>query len=69
MIANVLSQFWVQRLGWTLLHFFWQGTAIVIVYAMLRGFFARSLSAQGRYALACSALWSWLCAPVGIFCC
>ncbi len=69
MIANFLSQFrvpshfWIQTLGWTLLHFFWQGTAIVIVYAMLRGFLARSISAQGRYALASLALIAMTLAP------
>jgi hypothetical protein len=46
-IAVLLSQFWVHRLGWTLLHFLWQGTVIVVVYAMLRSLLGRSLSAQG----------------------
>ena len=63
MITVVLSQFWVQRLGWTLLHFLWQGTAIVIGYAMLRSLLARSLGAQGRYILACAALAAMALAP------
>jgi beta-lactamase regulating signal transducer with metallopeptidase domain len=62
-IAIFLSQFWVQRLGWTLLHFLWQGTAIVIVYAMLRSWLARSLSAKRRYILACAALAVMAIAP------
>jgi GWxTD domain-containing protein len=58
-----VSLFWVQRLGWTLLHFLWQGTAIAIVYAMLRSWLARSLSAKGRYSLACAALVAMIIAP------
>ncbi len=63
MTAVSLSQFWVQRLGWTLLHFLWQGTAITVVYAILRRLLARSLSAQGRYVLACAALMAMATAP------
>jgi GWxTD domain-containing protein len=53
-----LSQFWVQRLGWTLLHFLWQGTAIAVVYAMLR-----ELLGRWRYPLACMALAAMAVAP------
>ena len=63
MIALFLSQFWVQRLGWTLLHFLWQGSMIVIVYAILRRVLARSIGAQGRYVLACMALAAMAVAP------
>jgi VWFA-related protein len=62
-IAGLLSRFWVQPLGWTLLHFLWQGTVIAVVYAMLRSLLGRSLSAQGRYALACAALMAMAVAP------
>jgi GWxTD domain-containing protein len=62
-----LSLFWVQRLGWTLLHFLWQGTAIALVYAMLRSLLARSLSAKGRYTLACAALAVMAMAPALTF--
>jgi VWFA-related protein len=62
------SQFWVQRLGWALLHFFWQGTAIAIVYTLLRSrLAAHSLSARGRYALACAALAAMGMAPLLTF--
>jgi len=53
----------IQRLGWTLVHFLWQGTVIVIVYAILRSLLARSLSSRGRYALACGTLVSMAMAP------
>jgi VWFA-related protein len=56
MTDALLSQFWVQKLGWTLLHFLWQGTVIAIVYAALHRVTRRLLSAPGRYALACLAL-------------
>ncbi len=35
-MTQALSQFWIQKLGWTLLHFLWQGTAIAMVYAAAR---------------------------------
>jgi GWxTD domain-containing protein len=47
----------IPKLGWTLLHFFWQGTVIAIAYAALRGLFGRS------YALACGALVAMVLAP------
>jgi beta-lactamase regulating signal transducer with metallopeptidase domain len=62
-IAAFLSQLWVQRLGWTLVHFLWQGAAIALLYAALRRALGRSLSAQGRYALACLALGTMAAAP------
>ena len=63
MIVAFLSQLWVQRLGWTLMHFLWQGTLVAILYAALRGVLGRSLSAQGRYVLACLALVAMTAAP------
>jgi beta-lactamase regulating signal transducer with metallopeptidase domain/protocatechuate 3,4-dioxygenase beta subunit len=59
----MVSQPWVQRLGWTLVHFLWQGTAIAILYAALRQLLGRSLSAQGRYVLGCVALAAMAVAP------
>ncbi len=58
---------WVIRLGWTLLHFLWQGTAIAILYAATRFLFARSLSANARYTLACAALLAMAAAPAMTF--
>ena len=63
MTEALLSEFWVQKLGWTLLHFLWQGTAIAVVYAAIRRLTRRSLSAPGRYALACLALTAMAAAP------
>ena len=61
MIATFLSQLRVQRLGWTLLHFLWQGTAIVIVYMVLGSFLTR---AHSRHLSACVALAAMVGAPV-----
>jgi beta-lactamase regulating signal transducer with metallopeptidase domain len=49
-----------ERLGWTLVHFLWQGAAIVAVYAAVRRLFA---STNGRYLLACVALAMMITAP------
>ncbi len=49
------------RLGWTLVHFLWQGMLIAAIYAAIR----RSLTgANGRYLLACAALFAMTVAPV-----
>ena len=57
------SQPWIGRLGWTLLHFFWQGTAIAALYTIARFLFARALSPRARYGLACIALLAMAAAP------
>jgi uncharacterized protein (TIGR03435 family) len=53
---------WVFRLGWTLLHFLWQGAAIATLYAAARRVFA-SRDANSRYLLACAALALMIAAP------
>jgi GWxTD domain-containing protein len=53
--------FQIHRLGWTLLHFLWQGTAIAVVHAIVRSLFGGS--AQRRYLLACAALAAMVAAP------
>jgi VWFA-related protein len=63
-IQTLTSAPWIIRLGWTLLHFLWQGTAIAILYAAIRFLFARSLSASARYTLACAALLAMAIAPL-----
>jgi hypothetical protein len=59
----VLRQPWMAPLGWTLVHFLWQGTAIAAAYAAARALGGRFLSARGRYALACAALAAMAAAP------
>ncbi len=72
-LQNILTNPLMQRAGWALLHFFWQGAAVaaLLVVAML---LLRRRSPNLRYAIACSALMlmlampaatMWLVKPVG----
>lgn len=63
MIAEWSAQDWVQRLGWTLAHFLWQGAAVAIAYAALRKVLGARLSAEGRYVLSCLTLGVMAAAP------
>ena len=45
-MITLLNQPWTERLGWTLLHFLWQGILVAALYAL-----ARAL-AGGRIAAA-----------------
>jgi uncharacterized protein (TIGR03435 family) len=58
------SEAWVERLGWTLVHFLWQGLAIALLYAAARRMMARRSSPNGRYLLACAALAAMMAAPL-----
>jgi VWFA-related protein len=62
-IRILASQPWIGRLGWTLLHFLWQGTAIAVLYTTARFLFARHLSPRTRYGFACTALLAMTAAP------
>jgi uncharacterized protein (TIGR03435 family) len=62
-ISLLAAQAWVDRLGWTLLHFLWQGTLIAVVYAAARRA-ARSRGPNARYLLACGALLCMAAAPI-----
>ncbi len=58
------SQPWVERLGWTLLHFLWQGLVIAILYAAARWLGARKSSPRSRYLLACGAMVAMVATPI-----
>jgi beta-lactamase regulating signal transducer with metallopeptidase domain len=58
------TQPWVERLGLTLLHFLWQGSIIVVIYAAARKWGARTMGPNGRYFLACAALTAMATAPL-----
>ena len=62
MIA-LLNQPWTERLGWTLLHFLWQGILAAALYAFARALAGGRLSARGRYAIACASLLAMAAAP------
>ena len=58
-IQILSSQPWVERLGWTLVHFLWQGSLIAALYAGARKAVNRISSPNTRYLLACAALASY----------
>jgi uncharacterized protein (TIGR03435 family) len=62
-IQILSSQPWVERLGWTLIHFLWQGALIAAAYAVAR----RQGTPQFRYLLACAALAAMTIAPTMTF--
>lgn len=57
------SQRWAVLLGWTLLHFLWQGTLIAAAFAAVRALISRSKSDMS-YILACVSLGAMTLAPV-----
>jgi uncharacterized protein (TIGR03435 family) len=63
-IQILSAQPWVERLGWTLLHFLWQGVLIAVVYAAARRWTASASGPGFRYLLACAALAVMVTAPV-----
>jgi len=63
-LTNWLSPSAMHSLGWTLLHFLWQGTAVAALAAVLMALCRR---ASARYALAVGALVLMLAAPAATF--
>lgn len=62
-IETLLSQPFMQALGWALIHFLWQGALVAILFAGLRSFL-REHAASVRYAVACGALLLLLLLPL-----
>ena len=54
-----------EQLGWTLIHFLWQGVVIAALYTAVRGLVRQ---ASGRYLLACAALAVMMVAPIVTWC-
>ena len=63
-IQMLSSQPWVERLGWTLIDFLWQGVAIAALHGAARLRLARTSSPNTRYILACVALAAMVAAPL-----
>src|ERR1700722_10886051 len=63
-LATWLSPIVMHSLGWTLLHFLWQGTALAALAAVLMSLCQQ---ASSRYAVAVGVLVSMLVAPVATF--
>src|SRR5690348_3455779 len=66
MTIPFLSEAFVARLGWTLLHFLWEGFAVTVLYAAARAVL-RPSRPESRYALACLALAAMAITPVVTF--
>jgi VWFA-related protein len=62
--ALLPGQRWVFLLGWSLVHFLWQGTLIAFGFGVVRALFSRVLSPNARYALASATLAAMTMAPV-----
>ncbi len=62
-MITLLNQPWTERLGWTLLHFLWQGSLVAALYALARALAGGRISARGRYAIACASLLALTVAP------
>lgn len=65
-LLSPVLQPWAQILGWTLIHFLWQGAVLGLV-AWLALLLARRASAKVRYGLACAFLLLMVAAPVATF--
>ncbi|GLH67507.1 M56 family metallopeptidase [Geothrix edaphica] len=57
---------WAQALGWSLLHFLWQGAALGLLAWLLLALL-RGASAKARYGTACAFLLLMAAAPVATF--
>jgi beta-lactamase regulating signal transducer with metallopeptidase domain len=62
-MITLLNQPWAERLGWTLLHFLWQGILVAALYALGRTLAGGRISARGRYVIACASLAAMTAAP------
>src|SRR2546422_375375 len=61
-IETLLDKPIFQALGWTLIHFIWQGALIAILYVSV-SVLLRRFTANVRYAAACTAMLLMLIAP------
>lgn len=66
MIQTLFSQPFFQALGWTLIHFIWQGALVAMLFAGVNTLLRRR-SANIRYAAACSAMLLMLILPLATF--
>ncbi|WP_243383928.1 M56 family metallopeptidase [Geothrix alkalitolerans] len=65
-LLSVVHEPWAQALGWSLIHFLWQGAALGLL-AWLALALLRGASARARYGVACAALLLMAAAPVATF--
>ena len=67
-LLELLQQPLVRRLGWTLLHFCWQGALLAVLFLAVRGALHRR-SPNARYLAGCVTLLLMAAAPVVTFHC
>lgn len=65
-LHNIISQEIIQRIGWTLVHFVWQGFAVALILAIVLKLLHKS-SANLRYIIACIALALMVVLPMVTF--
>ncbi len=66
LLLHLLRAPWAQALGWSLLHFLWQGALLgALAWGLLT--LLRRAPARTRYAVACSFLLAMAAAPVATF--
>ncbi len=66
-LETILSEQMIRPVGWTLIHFLWQGIlAAMLLWFLLR--ICRKASANVRYVIACAALLVLVCMPAVTFC-
>ncbi len=66
-IENSLSDPLVQKLGWVLIHFTWQATAVALLLALTLSVL-RTATAKARYGAACLAMILMVLAPAATLC-
>ncbi len=66
MNALAVDLSWVQALGWSLIHFLWQGAAIGVLFALAKGVLPKEQSAT-RYAVGLGALVALVICPLVTF--
>jgi beta-lactamase regulating signal transducer with metallopeptidase domain len=62
-LESLLAEPIFQALGWSLVHFIWQGAVVAALYA-IANVFLRQCAASIRYGVACAALAGMLVAPL-----
>jgi beta-lactamase regulating signal transducer with metallopeptidase domain len=66
-METAIQQAWLHILGWTLVHFLWQGTLIAISVTTVLGLLRDRNTAKKRYLVLCCGLLLMFLAPISTF--
>ena len=66
MNITLLPQYLIETLGWTLIHWLWQGLAVALILAVVLKAFAK-VSANKRYLVGCACLAAMMVMPMLTF--